>query len=153
MEKTSVPNKPIEIIARAVILRDQQILLCRAKGADWFFLPGGHVEFGEMLERALTREIKEELGLYARIGARIATVENMYTKKQRRYHEINFLFEAKISDKAKVKSQEDHIEFSWYDIDLLKNVRLLPVSVKADLKRCLKGKENQEKTIFPGRSG
>lgn len=51
-----------EIIARAVIRRDGQLLLVRQRTKSWSFLPGGHVEPGERVEVALVREIAEELG-------------------------------------------------------------------------------------------
>ena len=139
MEKTSAPDKQIEVITRAVIVRDRQILLCRAKDADWFFLPGGHVEFSEKLETALSREIGEELGLRAAIGPRIGVVENIYRKKNVRYHEINFIFSVKIPKNSRIMSRENHIEFVWQEIESIKNVRLLPVSLR--------------KIIFAGRSG
>lgn len=52
----------IEVIARALILRDDEILLAHAKGENNTFLPGGHVEFGEYTTTALKRELEEELG-------------------------------------------------------------------------------------------
>lgn len=61
----------IQVVA-AVVVRDGQILVCqrRDKGAfplKWEF-PGGKVQPGETLERALVRELREELGVEARIG-------------------------------------------------------------------------------------
>ncbi|WP_198654704.1 MULTISPECIES: NUDIX domain-containing protein [Nocardia] len=46
-----------EIIARAVVRRDGDILLVKQRTKDWSFLPGGHVEPGERVEDALIREI------------------------------------------------------------------------------------------------
>ena len=54
------------------ILIDQGRVLVEKRRADdeadpgLVFLPGGHVELGESLENALTRELKEELGIQAR---------------------------------------------------------------------------------------
>lgn len=35
----------------------------RTPGEPWYFLPGGHVEHGEPLARALERELEEETGI------------------------------------------------------------------------------------------
>ena len=36
-----------EIIARIAIFRGQWLLACRNPAAGYYYLPGGHVEFGE----------------------------------------------------------------------------------------------------------
>ncbi|MDW8355758.1 MAG: 8-oxo-dGTP diphosphatase MutT [Bryobacterales bacterium] len=59
-------SSPITVAA-AVIERDGRILICRRRAGDrhglkWEF-PGGKVELGESPERALGRELEEELGI------------------------------------------------------------------------------------------
>jgi len=59
------PTRP-QIAVSAAIFRDGKVLLTRrarspAKG--FYSLPGGRVEFGESLHKALAREIDEETGL------------------------------------------------------------------------------------------
>ena len=59
------PIRP-QIAVSAAIFRDGKVLLTRrarspAKG--FYSLPGGRVEFGESLHKALAREIDEETGL------------------------------------------------------------------------------------------
>lgn len=61
---TDTKGKPMgaaatEIIARAVIRRDDRLLLARQRTKSWSFLPGGHVEPGERVEVALVREITD----------------------------------------------------------------------------------------------
>ena len=47
----------------AIIIKDKKILLSKDDWADFFSTPGGMVEKGEDLEKALDRELKEELGV------------------------------------------------------------------------------------------
>jgi len=70
------------IVSAAVIERDDAFLLTRrAAGAHlegrWEF-PGGKQEPGESLETALAREIQEELGCRAVIGAHLLTTRHVY---------------------------------------------------------------------------
>jgi ADP-ribose pyrophosphatase YjhB (NUDIX family) len=46
-----------------VCVQDGCLLAVRSHGRDRFYLPGGKPEDGESLERALIREVREELGL------------------------------------------------------------------------------------------
>lgn len=55
--------KNIEVISRAVLLNKKKILVCKDKKNKNYFLPGGHVEFGEFSKDALLRELKEEVSL------------------------------------------------------------------------------------------
>lgn len=60
--------KTIEPLARAVLLIGDDILLCQAVGQGWYYLPGGHIEYGETARGALVREVQEELGVAAQVG-------------------------------------------------------------------------------------
>lgn len=63
---------PVPVCA-AVILRSGMVLLCRRgpgrRHAGLWEFPGGRVEEGESFEAALARELKEELGIDAQVGA------------------------------------------------------------------------------------
>lgn len=58
-------------IVGGLLMRDQQILMAhrsplrRNYPGTWSF-PGGHVEAGETIEQALTRELYEEIGVVAK---------------------------------------------------------------------------------------
>jgi mutator protein MutT len=63
----------VQTVTAALIERDGKILLARRKagkhmGNRWEF-PGGKVKPGESPQQALSRELEEELGIEARIGA------------------------------------------------------------------------------------
>ncbi len=57
--KFQEPKSHIHLIARGLLLRGDSIILCRVKGAELFFLPGGHIEDGESAKVALLRELCE----------------------------------------------------------------------------------------------
>jgi 8-oxo-dGTP pyrophosphatase MutT (NUDIX family) len=126
-----------EIIARAVIRRDGQLLVARQRSAEaWSFLPGGHVEPGERIEVALLREITEELGINATIVGFLGAVEYGYVHGGVPHHELNLVFDVAIGD-AETVSQEEHLEFHWLPFDQLSATDVRPRTLKDALKDAL----------------
>ena len=116
----------IEVIARAVVMQGDKILLAQAKGSLNMFLPGGHIEKGEFAREALRRELAEELGLDADIGEYIGTLEYIYSKKNgEQIQEVNIIFKVSIASQE-VKSREKLLEFKWVYASELESVNLLP---------------------------
>jgi 8-oxo-dGTP diphosphatase len=73
--------KYITVVA-AVIIKDGQVFAAQRNGKGevgfkWEF-PGGKIEPFESNERALARELREELGIEAEIGAFLLTVHHDY---------------------------------------------------------------------------
>lgn len=62
-----VPGVAAELTSVAwLFVRDGRVLGVRTRGRDRFYLPGGKPEPGEDHQRALMREVREELGLQLR---------------------------------------------------------------------------------------
>jgi 8-oxo-dGTP diphosphatase len=137
-----------EIIARAVIRRDGQLLLARQLAEQWWFLPGGPVEPGERDELALVREIAEELGTEARIAGLVGVVENCYIDADGTHHELNLVFEVAITD-TEPDSQKDHLEFRWLPLDQLVSTEVGP----AVLKRALLASGGDRTPFWRGSNG
>lgn len=141
----------IEVLSRALILRDDEILLAHAKRENNTFLPGGHVEFGEFTKIALKRELEEELGVEPEILDFIGVVDYKYgrlTIKDEIYHEINLIFHVKIKGgipcERGMKSKERKLEFLWVKINELEKFNLLPQPLKKLIPKWIK----ERKTFF-----
>jgi len=133
-------NDQFEVIARAIILKDNKILICQSRGHAWWFFPGGHVEFGEKTEKALERELKEETGSEIKNIAFIGAVENHFKQNDQIHHEFNLVFEAELEDQN-IDSQEDHLEFQWLDLDLVPEAKIYPVALKEAFLKWVKDKK------------
>lgn len=127
----------LHILARAVIRRDDKILLAQAQGAHNTFLPGGHLEPGESLPVCLVRELREQLGPEAQVGAYLGVVEHSYGDTTSHY-ELNHLFETSLPTLADgvstVNSREAHLTFFWAGRSDLAQHQLEPYPLRELLK-------------------
>lgn len=103
----------VEWIARGLLTRADEILLCRNRKHGYSYLPGGHVEFGEGAPDALSREFVEEAGIQIIVGRPLLVAELRFTQKGRERHEVTVVFHVEHPVQASVTSQEPEIEFHW----------------------------------------
>lgn len=130
----------IRIVVRAVIIRGDEILLCQPKGDNFYFLPGGGINFEEGIEDALRRELKEELGAELLEPKFIGIVENMFLENGQKKHEINIVFYASI-DAVPIYSLEPHIIFEYKKIKTLGDENILPTGLKQAVMQWLQDKQ------------
>jgi len=135
------PERRIEFIARGVCVVGGRLMLCRRKGADYSYLPGGHIEWGEGARASLRRELREELGRAAVVGRFLGAVENRYAKRSGApVCEFNLLFEFRIrglrSD-TPPPSAEERIGFEWIPLRRLARGDLEPRLLRRWLPRAL----------------
>ena len=134
METKVFGGKKIEILVRAIVYNNGKILVCKKVGREYYFFPGGHVEFGESAEEALKRELKEELGLSLKQSSFIGGSEHLFTEDGKKHHEINLVFEA-LTNKINTDSRENHLRFFLIDEKQLAKENILPkVLTRAILK-------------------
>ena len=94
----------IRPIALGIVRRGIEILVFDAydsvKGERFHRPLGGGIEFGERASDAVARELFEETGSAARVGRLLGVLENLFTHEGEPWHEIAFVFEVELDDRA-----------------------------------------------------
>ena len=114
--------KTIKVVA--AIIRKENSVFATQRGygdyKDWWEFPGGKVEEGETPERALIREIREELDSDITVEKFLTTVEHDYPK----FHLSMDCFWCRVQS-GKLTLLE-HEAARWLPIDNLRQVDWLP---------------------------
>ena len=138
--RTRICMATTHLLARAVIRRNDRVLVVRATGQAHTFLPGGHVEDGEGLRDCLRRELREELGVASEVGAYRGVVEHRWRRDGTPQYELNHCFAvtAPALPDAAPTAEEGYLSFEWVPADALGTVHLQP----APLRRLLDPEED-----------
>ncbi|RKF13218.1 NUDIX domain-containing protein [Alginatibacterium sediminis] len=107
----------------ALIVKDEQLLLIRrAKepGLGKLGFPGGFVDPGESLERALTREVKEEIGLDCCAMSYLYSACNPYEYAGIVYYTSDAFFEVEVLDHNFKAEPSEVQEVLWLPIVSIK---------------------------------
>ena len=135
-----------EMNARAVIVRDEHILLARLKDDESYtFLPGGKFNVGEYdvdsgsserdlsIYDALSREVKEEAGLTGRIDDVLGIFSKVYTRSRAAagadLHFVGFLYRVAPTGgtlRDEVGGSTDTC--AWFAPDELRGLRIVGVA-------------------------
>ena len=112
--------RPDLTVAAALIVRNSRLLVCQRHRDDshalqWEF-PGGKVESGESPAQALARELREELGVNARIGRELYRTQHRYGDSQWEFRLI--FFHADVDESAPIQNLVFE-KFEWADISSL----------------------------------
>ncbi len=123
-------NKIIPV-AIAIIHKDNTFLLTERKGKDaddapfgriWHF-PGGAVEFGEEVQEALKREIKEELNLSINIEHQVPRV---FSAVRPHWHGILISHVCSIVGGENIILDSESYQFGWFTYEEIKKLYTLP---------------------------
>lgn len=100
----------IDVVA-GIIINQNKILIGKRKdkdigGGKWEF-PGGKIEIGETISKALERELYEELGISAKIGKELMNYEHVFKTT---IYNITFM---EITDYEGEIRNNAHSEIKW----------------------------------------
>lgn len=126
------------VAAKAIIAVKNRVLILRkskaagGKYGEKWDLPGGKVNFGETLEQALIRQVKEEIECDICI---IKPYKFWSFLMDENTQIIGTTFLCRMSCAGDVKLSQEHSEFKWIYEDELKNCEFLG-NIKNELKEC-----------------
>ena len=108
----------------AIIIKDDKVLLIKRLNPPYenhWALPGGFVEYGEKVEDATVREVKEETGL----DITLEELVGVYSDPERdpRGHTVTVAHTSKITG-GKLKSDSDAKDAHFFEIKELEDISL-----------------------------
>ena len=137
------PDTTIRNAARALIIRDDRILLLRKHDAvkgERFALPGGAQELGETLQQALNRECREEIGTDVTILDLVHVADYFKpraTVPPSTRQLVEFLFSCEVPGNYRAhnghRPDKHQIEVVWTPLNVLPDIPLLPLSLAGRL--------------------
>ncbi len=130
----------IHVLARAVIIDDNKLLVTTDVKRETSFLPGGHVNYGEKITDGLLRELKEELGQEFKIEYFLGAIEAGWDYQAHLYHEINLFFLVSNFDKnllSNLSSQEAGLRLDWLPLSRLNGAHFYPQVLKEKIPQWL----------------
>ena len=127
----------------AVMISNGKILAMHDERSPYYYLPGGRVKIGETAEKAVIREIQEELGITPKIIRPLWLNQAFFTEDvdNLHYHELCIYFLMDIADtdllargdKFTVNEGDRTHAFEWLAFDRLKNEYFYPLFLKKDI--------------------
>ncbi|MBS1301287.1 NUDIX hydrolase [Loktanella sp. SALINAS62] len=123
-------SRPPRLAVRAVILRDDHLLLVNAYAGrtDLWCAPGGGVEPHQSLHDNLHREVMEELGLRINIGE--TCLVNEFHDPQRDFHQVDIYFRCSVGDQPIAADWTDPegivTAHRWVTRDQMRDLRVKP---------------------------
>ena len=96
---------------------DEVLLLLRGRTpeAGHWSVPGGSVQFGEKVEEALKREIREELGVEVAVAELLAVVDHILIAHDTHFVSPQFLVEI-VAGKPRNLEPTSHLEMKWFPV-------------------------------------
>jgi 8-oxo-dGTP pyrophosphatase MutT (NUDIX family) len=117
---------------------DGFVLAHEDRDREFWVLPGGRAEFGEETRETLRREMAEEAGIDAEVGRLCFVMENFFSLRGERCHEIGFYYEMTVPAEWRPQARPSFtgvegsaiLHFRWLPIaDLPAALRLEPQAI------------------------
>lgn len=124
-----------------VMVKDGKLLVQRDADGSIYALPGGHVQMGETLEAALTREFREETGMAVTCSRMLWSEECFWTWKSKRAHSIAFYYLIESKDSSALPSDlafvphkdNPQVLMGWIPLEDVHHITIYPAFLKTEV--------------------
>ena len=128
-------ERPIRTSAKAVVIRDGRLLALRLRDADgeFFILPGGGQQAGELLPEAARREVLEETGVRVSVGELAFVIEGAHGEP---FHRVDLVFRCEYQgedEDATRRPDTNQTGVAWLDVATLNTAPLYPSRLRRAL--------------------
>ncbi len=125
-----------EIMTNVILLynHDKEILLCKNKERNFYYLPGTKITLGKSVIASLSQYLSENYDLKLEKFYFLGIMENIYGNT----HQLNLVFKIENGDKLQIKPKGEEI-FEWVNLPISKQIDFQPEYLRDDLMHWLRG--------------
>jgi ADP-ribose pyrophosphatase YjhB (NUDIX family) len=115
-----------------VAIHEEHVLLHTMDDADFWILPGGRVELGELSSDALKREMQEELGQVIQVGRLLWVVESFLWDAGHQIHGIGLYYAMQLAAPETIRAPFEtmdgkcRLSFAWQPLALVGALKVYP---------------------------
>ena len=123
----------------AIITHGNKLLAMKNNNTPYYFLPGGRVALHETADNAIKRELREELGINAKIVRPLWFAQTFFVEDEckEKFHELCVYYLVDVSDTDLVNHKKfigletkNNEVFEWLSIASLNEQYLYPLFIK-----------------------
>ena len=129
----------------AIIVDKERLLAMKDERSPYYYLPGGRVSLHETAENAILREVREELGIEARIVRPLWLNQAFFSEdvSGEQFHELCIYYLLDISDTDLLSRGDrfDRIErhhthrFTWLSFDEVEREYIYPIFIRKQIRK------------------
>ena len=124
-------SRSIRTSAKALVIRDGRMLAIRLhdQDGDFYIMPGGGQNAGELLPAAVEREVAEETGIAVKAGDAVFISEG---EKGEESHRVDIVFRCEYLGESDAERHTDWNQtgYEWLDIATLNTAPLYPSKLR-----------------------
>ena len=135
-------SRSIRTSAKALVIRDGRMLAIRLhdQDGDFYIMPGGGQNTGELLPAAVEREVAEETGIAVKAGDAVFIIEG---EKGEESHRVDIVFRCEYLGESDAERHTDWNQtgYEWLDIATLNTAPLYPSKLRRPIMNLFAEKE------------